>query len=105
MRQQSEVDSTVTFSIPNSISCSASSVMAPVRADTPHTRLNRRPDLPLSRTHTLPDALATSTAAARSITSSCSASGISIGTDLLAGIGLRLHLLIHFALPPTESIL
>ena len=35
----------MTFSMPDSISCSASSPMAPVRAGTSHTRLNRRPDL------------------------------------------------------------
>ena len=40
--------------------------MAPVRAGTSHTRLNRRPVFAGSRTHTLPAALATSTAATRS---------------------------------------
>ena len=64
--------------------------MAPVRAGRSHTRLNRRPDLPGSRTHTLPVALATSIAAARSTTSSCSASGISTGSTI-AGFCLVLR--------------
>ena len=54
--------------------------------------LNRRPVLAGSRTHTLPAALATSTAATRSITSSCSASGITSGADLSTGANLRFPL-------------
>ena len=77
--------------MPDSISCSASSPIAPVRADTSHTRLNRRPDLPGSRTHTVPAALATSIAAARSITNSCSASAISTGSGATAGFCLCLR--------------
>ena len=41
------------------------------------------------RTHTVPDALATSIAHTRSITSSCSASGISSGTGLCFGFDLN----------------
>src|SRR4029077_17448989 len=67
-------------STPSSTRSSASSVTAAVVAATSHTRLTRRPAFPGSRTHTFPDALATSTAATRSITSSCSASGISSGS-------------------------
>ena len=91
-QDESEVDSTVIFSTPSSTSCSPSSVMAPVRAGTSHTRLNRRPVFAGSRTHTLPAALATSTAATRSITSSCSASGITSGADLSTGANLRFPL-------------
>ena len=79
----------MTFNTPSSVSCSPSAVIAAVRAGTSHTRLNRRPVLPGSRTHTFPDDLATSTAAARSITNSCSASGISSGTEPVTGVGFR----------------
>ena len=89
----------MTFSMPSSTSCSASSVTAPVRAATSHTRLNRRPDLPGSRTHTLPAALATSIAAHP------------LDHQLVLGVGnllrldhrrllLRLASCSHFACPP-----
>jgi hypothetical protein len=73
-----------------------------VRADTSQTRLNRRPKLPGCRTQTLPESLQTSIAAARSTTSSCSASGISTGTDPSARCRPALFLLTHFAFPPIE---
>ena len=81
----------MTFSTSRSMSCWASSPIAPVRAGTSHTRENRRPDLPGSRTHTVPVALATSIAAARSITTSWSASGISTGPATTAGFCLCLR--------------
>src|SRR6478752_6450255 len=80
MRQSSEVDSTVTFSIPSASRCSASSATVPVRAGTSHTLLTRLPARLLTRTHTVPESLATSIAHTRSNTSSCSVSGISSGS-------------------------
>ena len=62
------------------------------------------PRLAGSRTHTLPPALAASMAATRSITNSCSASGISTGPDTTAGFCLCLRRARHFACPPIESI-
>ena len=47
----------MTFSIPSSTSCSASSPTAPLRAATSHTLLTRLPARLLTRTHTLPDVL------------------------------------------------
>ena len=70
----------MTFSIPSSTRRSASSATAPLRAATSHTLLTRLPARLLTRTHTLPLSLATSTAHTRSNTSSCSVSGISSGS-------------------------
>jgi hypothetical protein len=70
----------VTFSTPTSASWAASSLTAPVVASTSQTLLTRRRSRGV-RTHTLPNALATSMAATRSITNSCSASGISSGVN------------------------
>jgi len=63
-------------------------VTAPVVASTSHTLLTRRRSRGV-RTHTVPDALATSMAHTRSITSSCSASGISSGTAPCFGFNLN----------------
>ena len=78
--------------------------MAPVRAGTSHTRLNRRPDLPGSRAHTFPAALATSIAATRSMTNSCSASGSPQPRHGRRWCLLALASRCHFACPPIESI-
>src|SRR5215216_53540 len=83
-RQESEVDSTVTFWIPRPASCPASSLIAPVVAGTSHTLVRRRPgrDGCATRVHTIPDALATSIAATRSQVCSCSSSSISCGSRI-----------------------
>src|ERR1700740_166428 len=83
----------VTFSTPISVSWAASSLTAPVVASTFQTLLTRRRSRGV-RTHTLPNALATSTAHTRSM------------TKLVLGVG---NLLRHqrlfpfqFACPPIE---
>src|ERR1700752_2002127 len=78
--------------MPNSVSWPAKSLTVPVVAATSQTVLTRRRSRGL-RTHTLPDALATSMAATRSMTSSCSASGISCGTGVRFGFDLNLPFL------------
>ena len=71
----------MTLVIPRAIRSSPSSMTAWVVAATSHTLLTRRPAVAWcgTRTHTLPDAVATSIAHTRSIISSWSASGISSG--------------------------
>ena len=61
--------------------------MALVMACTSQTLLARgRPSRPGSRTHTIPDALATSIAATRSNTRWCSSSSITCGFGLLTAV-------------------
>ena len=68
--------------MPRPASSSASVMIALVVADTCHTLLTRRPGTFScgNRMHTMPDAFATSIAATRSATSSCSSSSISSGS-------------------------
>ncbi len=74
----------MTRSIPRPTNCSPSWMIAPVVAPTSHTLLTRLPGREGcgTRVHTMPDALATSTAATRSTTCSWSSSWISCGSRI-----------------------
>ena len=74
----------MTRSIPRPTNRSPSWMIAPVVAPTSHTLLTRLPGREGcgTRVHTMPDALATSTAATRSTTCSWSSSSISCGSRI-----------------------
>ena len=75
------MDSSVTISIPSFFSWRPSARTAPIRALTVQTVLRRAPgrDGCGVRVHTIPESFATSTAATRSWTRSCSSSSITCG--------------------------
>ena len=75
------MDSSVTISMPSAFSWRPSLPIVPIRAVTIHTVLRRAPgrDGCGVRVHTIPASFATSTAATRSWTRSCSSSPITGG--------------------------
>jgi hypothetical protein len=88
IRQQSEVASRVTTSMPSRASWRPSAPIVPIRAFTVQTALCRAPgrDGCGRRVHTIPVSFATSTAATRSWTRSCSSSLITCGLALLTAV-------------------